>query len=73
MPKELPREWITRKDLSLENIIREISKCVSTHSRLRILCNNMDFVSQVESRNIGENLCDEHWLMALHEEQNQFK
>jgi len=73
MPKELPKEWRTQKDLSLGNIIGEISKGVSTHSRLRILCNNMNFVSQVEPRNIGETLCDEHWLMAMHEELNQFK
>ena len=48
MPKELPREWRTQKDLSLDNIIGEISKGVFTCSRLRILCNNMAFVSQVE-------------------------
>ena len=70
MPKEFPKEWRTRKDLSLDNIIGEISKGVSTRFRLRILCNNMDFVSQVEQRNIDEALCDEHWLMEMHEELN---
>ena len=35
-PKDLPREWKTQKDLSLDNIIGEISKGVSTHTRLRI-------------------------------------
>jgi len=42
-------------------------------SRLRILCNNMVFVSQVESRNVDEAFCDEHWLTKMHEELNQFK
>ena len=72
-PKDLPREWRTQKDLSLDNIIGEISKGVSTRSRLRILCINVAFVSQVEPRNIDEVLCDEHWFMTMHEELNQFK
>ena len=43
MLKEFPRKWRTQKDLSLDNIIGEISKDVSTSSRLRVLCNNMAF------------------------------
>ena len=73
MPIEVPREWRNQKDISLDNIIGKISKGVSIGSRLRILCNNMAFVSQVKPRKIDESLCDEHWLMAMHEELNQFK
>jgi len=42
-PKDLPRERRTQKDLSLDNIIGEISKGVSTRPRLKILCNNVAF------------------------------
>ena len=73
MPKEFPREWRTQKDISLDNTIGEVSKGVSTCSRLTVLCNNMAFVSHVELRNIDEALCDEHWLMETHVELNQFK
>jgi len=72
-PKYISREWRTQKDLSLDNIIGEILKGVSTHSRLGILCNNMAFFSQTEPRNIDKVLYDEYWLMAMHEELNQFK
>ena len=73
MPKEFPREWRTEKDLSLDNIIGEISKGVSSRSRLKVLCKNMAFVSQVDRGNINEALRDELWLMAIHEELNHFK
>ena len=56
--KDLPKKWRTQRDLSLDNIIGEISMGVSTCSRLRILCNNMAFVSQIEHRNINEALHD---------------
>ena len=52
----------------MDNIIGEISKGVSTRSRLRNLCNNITFVSLIKPRNIDEALHDEHWLVAMHDE-----
>ena len=40
-PRNLPKEWKTQRDLTMDNIIGEISKGVSIRSRLRNLCNNM--------------------------------
>jgi len=69
-PKDLPKEWRTQRDLSLDNIIGEIPKGVSMRFRLRILCNNITFVSHIEPRNIDEVFHDEHWLLAMHDELN---
>ena len=64
-PKDLPKEWRTQRDLSVDNIIGEKSKGISTHSRLGILCNNMAFVSQIEPRNIDETLHDENEVVVV--------
>ena len=44
-PKDLPKELRTQKDLSLDNIICEISKGVSLALDLEFYGNNMAFVS----------------------------
>nr|KYP47857.1 hypothetical protein KK1_030492 [Cajanus cajan] len=39
---------------------------------MKNICNTITFVSQVEPKTINEALHDEHWLMAVHKELNQF-
>ena len=68
----LPKEWRTPRDLSVENIIRQIKEGVSTRSYVSNFCRHTTFVSQVEPKSIEEALKDEKWVDAMHEELNQF-
>lgn len=43
-PRVLPKEWRTPTNLSMDNIIGDVSREVTTRSKLRNLCNNMAFV-----------------------------
>ena len=49
------------------------SKKWVTRSSLRYICNYLAFVSQVEPKNVQEVLVDDYWVMAMHEELNQFE
>ena len=61
------------KRSSLDNIIGDISKGVTTRHSLKDLCNNMAFVSMFEPKNINEDIIDDHWIVAMQEELNQFE
>jgi len=69
---ELPKEWRIPRDLSVENIIRQIKEGVSTRSSISNFCRHTAFVSQIEPKSIEEALKDEKWVEAMHEELNQF-
>ena len=69
---ELPKEWRIPRDLSVENIIRQIKESVSTRSSISNFCSHTAFVSQIEPKSIDEALKDEKWVKDMHEELNQF-
>ena len=69
----LPKEWKSSRNHPLDNIIGDISKGVTTRHSLKDLCNNMAFVSLIESKNFKEAIIDDHWIVAMQEELNQFE
>jgi len=70
--EELPKEWRIPREFSVENIIGQIQKGVSTRSTVSNYCERMTFVSQVEPKSNEEALKDDKWVAAMHEELHQF-
>jgi len=62
---DFPKEWKTPKDLTLENVIDNIERGVSTRKSLNNLCETMTFVSQVEPKNLKEALQDNNWILTM--------
>ena len=70
---DLPREWRTSRYYHVDNIIGDISKGVTTQHFLKDACINMAFVSLIEPENLNEAIIDEHWIIAMQEDLNQFE
>jgi len=67
---DLPKVWTTPKDMSLDNMIGDMSKGISTRKQLSQLCLNVAFVSQIEPKTVDDALKDENWYFAKQEELN---
>jgi len=57
---DLPKEWRIPRDLSVENIIGQINKGVSTRRNVANYCNHTTFVSKIEPKSFNDALKDEH-------------
>jgi len=68
----LPKEWRVPRNLSLDNVIGQVQKEVSTRSTLNQFCEHMAFVSQIKPKNVADALEDNSWIIVMHEELNQF-
>jgi len=69
---DLPKDWKVPKDLSIDYIIGQIHKGVSTRRHVAKFYNHSAFVSKIEPQSVCEALKDEFWTAAMQEELNQF-
>jgi len=67
---DLPKEWRVPRNLSLDNVIGQVHKGVSTRSTPNQFCDHMTFVSQTEPTTVADALKDNNWIIAMHEELN---
>ena len=67
--QDLPKDWKFVINHPQDQIIGNPSVGVRTRSSLRNICNNLAFISQIESKNINDGL-DENWMIAMQEELN---
>ena len=71
-PPILPREWRYSSSHPKDLIIGDPSQGVVTRRGAREEINHSAFLSRIESKNVDEALADEFWVLAMHEELNQF-
>jgi hypothetical protein len=57
----------------VDQILGDISKGVTTRSRLANFCEHYSFVSSIEPFRVEEALQDLDWVLAMQEELNNFK
>jgi hypothetical protein len=57
----------------IDQILGDISKGVTTRSRLATFCEHYSFVSSIEPFRVEEVLQDPDWVLVMQEELNNFK
>jgi len=70
--QDLQKDWKIPKDLSLDIVIGQIHKGVSTIRNMADFYNHIAFVSKIEPQSVCEALKDELWTTTMQEELNQF-
>jgi hypothetical protein len=63
----------TQRNHPVDQILGDISKGVTTRSRLANFCEHYSFVSSIEPFRVEEALQDPDWVLAMQEELNNFK
>jgi hypothetical protein len=66
--------WATiQRNHPVDQILGDITKGVTTRSCLANFCEHYSFVSSIEPFRVEETLQDPDWVLAMHEELNNFK
>jgi hypothetical protein len=76
MPRKygIPSRSLTiQRNHQVDQIMGDVSKGVTTRSRLAIFCENYSFVSSIEPFRVEEALQDPDWVLVMQEELNSFK
>src|SRR5690242_770389 len=79
MEEEVPRVPPTQvratiqRNHPVDQILGDLSKGVTTRSRLANFCEHYSFVSSIEPFRVEEALQDPDWVLAMQEELNNFK
>ena len=68
----LPKELRYVKSHPQDLIIGDISKGISTRNALRQAA-NCEFISQIMPKKVDDALEDEHWILSMQTEINQFE
>jgi len=58
---------------SKDLIIGDVSKGVTTRSKVHDLCGHFSFISHIEPKNVLKAEADSYWLLAMQEELSQFE
>ena len=64
----LPKDWRCASNHPKDLIMGDISKRVTTRSKLHDLCGHFTFISHIEPKNILEAEADSYWLLIMQEE-----
>jgi hypothetical protein len=75
VPRAPPTQVCTniQKDHLVDQILGDISKGITTRSRIANFCEHYSFVSSIEPFRVEEALQDTDWMMTMLEELNNFK
>jgi len=69
----LPKDWRYATSHPKDLILGDVSKGVTTRSKLLDIYGHVAFLSHIEPKNILEAEGDSYWLLAMQEELNQFE